>query len=973
MIRKQCGIAVNAAVQGTARRVTKLDGEWRLKLDPHNAGMAEQWAGQPLETGLSCPVPGCIQSVAALKEQYPSVVGMHNAYLGTAWLERTFAVPQLRPEDRAWIKLGGIAPAAHVWINGTYVGYHGSAPVSVKYSVGELLREDGDNRITVAIVEEDKGMLGGLRFGEMFWSGLYRSVELEIGGALRLEELFLVPDLANERLHISGRVYNDSEQDEQAEPAVLIVPWAEDGNESKRFEGQAAERLAVGAGDSTPFAFAVDVPGIKRWSCEQPNLYVASVQLRQRGAIVDEQRERFGMRSFAVEGAGLSWNGRPFLARGTGQEFFSPAICPLVDRDIIRSRFRSVIAHGFNFFRCHTYTPTPEELDIADELGLVLASEISLVSNFAKTFPFDAGLALLAEHVKATRNHPSLGMYCLGNEGSQLMAYQEIERQHAAKGYAAIKKHAPHHPAMIAFGMQGELPELANDIESPHLWSHEFRWAYDGLSRIPWGVMQPLAAVKPCIVHEYGKFGVWPDKREQPLYPANGYAAPFGEQGRAALDRAGIGELEETILLNSRRLNAICNRTSIEMARRQPNVDGYVMWTFFRNGARNAGFVDDMGQRPDHDPAIYRERCNAPLAVLIDGDYDRRTVQWGGRLNIGVYLSNFSGAALRGAVIEWQLADDERVVWLGGTIAGIDWADGTNGKAGAIREALPTSDTASKLTLSLRVKQDGETLAANEWSYWAFPGGGLPVGDLIVYDFADEETARHFRARAPEAMRLADYDSMLRGCYAWKGMNAEETIRRLRPRLFVSDRLDALAEALLQDGISVLLLDAGRFPREWHPGAESAMPYEYYRQFTSFRAGWDRGNIATVVHADDLLGDFPHEAMCDVQFYHMVQDARPLRVGVLSQAIGSPCEAIVRSVPRMQTDVSSSVVLQDPNARNEQKKWVMPQIDTEERAYLLRTRVGGGSLVICALRLFDDPAGGYMLAQLLKNAASASA
>jgi len=970
MIRQQCGIAVNAVVQGDARRVTKLDGEWRLKLDPHNAGLAENWAREPLETDLRCSVPGCIQSLAELGEIYPSVVGMRNAYLGTAWLERTFASPALRNGDQVWIKLGGIAPAAHLWVNGHYVGYHGLAPVSVKWSIGELLNRGGDNRVTVAIVEEDKGMLGGLRFGEMFWSGLYRSVELEIGGMMRLEELFLIPDLAGERLQVSGRIHNDSELDEQAELAASIFPWTEGGSESARYEGRVPERWKVGAGGSTPFVFTVDVPGIKRWSGGQPDLYVASVLLRQHGATVDEWRERFGMRAFAVEGAGLSWNGKPFLARGTGQEFFSPAICPLVDRSVIRSRFRSVIAHGFNFFRCHTYTPTPEELDVADELGLVLASEISLVSNFAKTFPFDTGLALLAEHVKATRNHPSLGIYCLGNEGSQLMAYQEIERQHAAEGYAVIKKHAPHHPAMIAFGMQGELPELDNDIESPHLWSHEFRWAYDGLSRIPWGVMQPLAAVKPCIVHEYGKFGVWPDKREQPLYPANGYALPFGEQGREALDRSGIGGLEETILVNSRRLNFICNRTSIEMARRQPNVDGYVMWTFFRNGARNAGFVDDMGQRPDHDPALYRERCNAPLAVLVDGDYDRRTVQWGGRLNIGVYLSNFSGAALRGAVIEWRLAD-ERQVWLAGTIPGIDWADGLNGEAGTIRDALPVRDTASKLTLSLRVEQNGRALAFNEWSYWAFPGGGRTACDLIVYDFADEETARHFRARAPQAMRLADYDSMLRGCYSWKGMNAEESIRRLRPRLFVADRLDALAGALLQDGVPVLLLDAGQFPGEWHPGAESATPYEYYRQFTSFRAGWDRGNIATVVHENDLLGDFPHEAMCDVQFYHMVQDARPLRVAALSQATGAPCEVVVRSVPRMQTDVSSSVVLQDPNARNEQKKWVMPQIDTEERAYLLRTRVGGGSLVVCTLRLFDDPAGEYMLAQLLENAASA--
>jgi hypothetical protein len=47
---------------------------------------------------------------------------------------------------------------------------------------------------------------------------------------------------------------------------------------------------------------------------------------------------------------------------------------------------------------------------------------------------------------------------------------------------------------MIGFGVQGERPELPNDIESPHLWSDHFTWAYDGLACVPWRFLAPLLA-----------------------------------------------------------------------------------------------------------------------------------------------------------------------------------------------------------------------------------------------------------------------------------------------------------------------------------------------------------------------------------------------------------------------------------------------------------------------------------------------
>ncbi|MDG0808634.1 glycoside hydrolase family 2 protein [Cohnella rhizosphaerae] len=442
-----------------------------------------------------CEVPGCIQKVKELGEEalYPSVVGMPNAYLGTAWLETDFEVPELTDGRQLWLKCGGIAPAAHLWVNGTYVGYHAYAPVSAKWNITGMVRSGQSARVTAAIVEEDIGLLGGLRFGEVFWSGLYRSVEIETAGAVRIEELWLRPDAANGRLAVSGCIYNDSAAPALLAPAASVAAWREEETASASGNAWTAsgEAVEVGPGGSAAFALTVDMPDADRWSCEAPALYLASVALNDGTRPVDVRKERFGLRDLSAEGSALKLNGRPFLARGTGQEYFSPTISPLTDRAIIRQRWTSLREHGFNFFRCHTYTPTPEELEIADELGILLASEIGLVSNFGGTFPFAEAADVLAAHVVQTRNHPSLAVYCLGNEGSQLMVHRQEDRERAETGYRIIKRHAPDHIGMIAFGMQGELPDLPNDAESPHLWGHEFRLAYDGLSRIPWRLPGP--------------------------------------------------------------------------------------------------------------------------------------------------------------------------------------------------------------------------------------------------------------------------------------------------------------------------------------------------------------------------------------------------------------------------------------------------------------------------------------------------
>ncbi|MGC9348700.1 MAG: hypothetical protein ACP5JG_11220 [Anaerolineae bacterium] len=64
--------------------------------------------------------------------------------------------------------------------------------------------------------------------------------------------------------------------------------------------------------------------------------------------------------------------------------------------------------------------------------------------------------------------------------------------------------------------------------------------------------------------------------------------------------------------------------------------------------------------------------------------------------------------------------------------------------------------------------------------------------------------------------------------------------------------------------------------------------------------------------------------------------------------------------------------VQDPNAADAAMAPPGPRIATGDRAYLVDMTVGAGRLIVCTLRLLDDPAGRYLLSRLLRQARRAS-
>lgn len=924
-----------------------LNGFWKLRIDPEENGLAEHWAARPIVSTLEVPVPGCVQQLDGLAEDYPPCDDMRNSYLGTFFMEKTVELPALEAGQRCWLQLGGILPTCFVWINGQFLTKNIYCHTQIRQDITELVTA-GENRITVAVTEQYTSLIGGMRFEGTNWSGLYSDSFVEITGAVRFSDAYV--SYQNGAAHFCVQAENRG-------PALTTEAelWLEDR--------KVVLPLTMEAGQTLQLRAPMNVEGLPRWSWREPSLLQARAVCRDSEGNVCEYAFRTGLREITVKGDRILVNGLPTFFAGGGSEYYSPTIAPLTDRQIIRDRYTRLQEYGFNFYRCHTHVPTEEELCVADEMGIMLVVEFGIVSNFGTMHPLDKALEMMAAFIRQTRQHPSLFVYGLGNEGSQMMVENAYEREKARLGYRTAKDNTDNQLVIIAFGMQGELPELDNDFETPHLWSDNFVWAYDGLTDIPWESVADKTRGKPSIVHEYGKFCVWPSREEEAacIIPMGG-KPDHGTQSHQWLVENGLEHLEDRMIANSRRMANTFDRIILEAARRQPSNSGYILWAFYRNSWRNRGLCDDAGRTTSGNADWFRKGPNAEVALLMDRDFHNRAFPCGITQTITLSLSDFGVGSLQGCV--------RASVSCGDTILQEAAADVTIG----------TGETAPVLTISFSVPAalggkklslyaaflDGETLLAeNGWDLWAFD----TASDREVMAFLHVENLTVYRALKrlfPRAQRLSSVDSVVIGCRSWENPQLAQTACGQKDVLIVTDVYDSVIAECVKNRCKVLLLDSGLLPDQWMlPPLHKALgERDVGRFFTSFRAGWDKGNLVTIIDEDPILGKFPQDGCCDLQFFELMQSARIADLEQVTQVFGQKPARIISSFSKMPPVPKKTTIFQDINAIKNQKNKEDRTFNAREQGYLLRLN---SQTVLCTMKLTDNPAGLAMLKEIVQN------
>lgn len=184
---------------------------------------------------------------------------------------------------------------------------------------------------------------------------------------------------------------------------------------------------AAGTGESKRAEFTFTIADAKLWDAEHPNLYLCKATLEENGEPADTCSEEFGIRTLSWDTNGFFVNGKETLLRG-GCIHHDNGILGACDfADAEERRVRILKEAGFNAIRCAHNPMSKAMLRACDRLGMYVMDE-SFDQWIIHKNPYDYAKEDFEiwwkEDTKAMiskdYNHPSVVMYSIGNEISEL-------------------------------------------------------------------------------------------------------------------------------------------------------------------------------------------------------------------------------------------------------------------------------------------------------------------------------------------------------------------------------------------------------------------------------------------------------------------------------------------------------------------------------------------------------------------------
>jgi hypothetical protein len=225
--------------------------------------------------------------------------------------------------------------------------------------------------------------------------------------------------------------------------------------------GRVAAPVVVEKAENGKYTTVFDASELRHWSPADPVLY----RLRAEG--IDERFGYCELRTFSNTDVLL--NGERIYLRGYirgAKAHEHPNMTGGTLKDAAVKNIRQAKKYGFNLVRFHSTIPTPEFIEAADEEGLLIHVEIGFAYEYdsqGNKTSLSMDNAAWRETILKYRNHPSLAIFCIGNEMHNSGHQPEVR-----KLYALGRELAPGKLIMDNSGW-GEYDRTTADIFSQHI------------------------------------------------------------------------------------------------------------------------------------------------------------------------------------------------------------------------------------------------------------------------------------------------------------------------------------------------------------------------------------------------------------------------------------------------------------------------------------------------------------------------
>ena len=515
-------------------------------------------------------------------------------------------------------------------------------------------------------------------------------------------------------------------------------------------------------GGEKAVSYDFSLKNAKAWSVTTPNLYDYSAEVE----FADGKEilmGSFGCRSISQNGKNVCLNGTPIFIRGyirgaTAHDHSNN--CKLSKEEFYRKNIRAAKKYGFNLVRFHSVVPDEEFFRVADEEGILVHIEMRLpddIYNNLREMQTSGDVLVpdeyIEEIVNKNYNHPSLAVYCIGNEIKDASAAERIDEIHSlierldgtrlfldtcawgANGRPFVDIDVQHMSYYFPYGKHSDMYEntenllvVGGDKDKPLLTKGENS---ETVRELRFSV--PLIAHETCHYtalrdfeklkekfEEYNTPKPWWIDEELKMIKAKGYEEAYPEMYKA-----------------SKRFQFGCWKTAFEAMRSSELLGGFHFLQLADTDVyENSNGIIDCFDDENATPSDKFLQFNGDKVILTD--LEKRNFASGQVLEVKIKLSNLGKTDCKTADLSYNLTGEKSVVYASGEMKNLDVSENGLFTLCKARIKLPEVKFSERLTLKITLKGANGVYAENEWNIWVYEKREtLSYSEFTNYDDGD--------------------------------------------------------------------------------------------------------------------------------------------------------------------------------------------------------------------------------------------
>lgn len=332
-------------------------------------------------------------------------------YIGVGWYRITLPEFPTLFDKRITLVFDGAMSEAQVYLNGEKVGYWPNGYNSFYFDITDYINEGEENVLAVRLqnLPESSRWYPG--------AGIYRPVKLVTTNAIAVDTwgMFVTTPVVSEsyaKVKIATKIAG------AAGNKLRLMTTIKDISGNTVAESQ---REVLFIDDNTEEILDVKNPNL--WSPESPALYFAELRVFDGGELLDEYKTRFGIRSVEITPEkGFVLNGISRKIKGVCLHHDLGPLGAELNKVALRRQLVMLKDMGADAIRTAHNMPSPWQMDLCDELGLMVMAESfdewesAKCKNGYNRFFNEWAERDLVNLIHCHRNHPSIIMWSVGNE-----------------------------------------------------------------------------------------------------------------------------------------------------------------------------------------------------------------------------------------------------------------------------------------------------------------------------------------------------------------------------------------------------------------------------------------------------------------------------------------------------------------------------------------------------------------------------